>query len=175
MTALEMGAEDRFSCVTFDEEDLFKDNLESLTIEGATEVIEGLEKRPRSVLLFTVCTHAFLGTDLKRVYNELSRRFPDIDFCRCYMDPIMQKNGPSPEMKLRYAYLSNLKELPRKSNTAAVLGIDMKITAEGNDIVYFLQNNGWEVRQLPDCKNYDEAFEMLLSKKIPKDEDVNLQ
>ncbi len=160
MTAFEMGAEDRFSCVTFDEEDLFKDNLETVTIEGTAEAIESLEKRPRSVLLFTVCTHAFLGTDLGKVYGELRKRFPDIDFCRCYMDPIMQKNGPSPEMKLRYAMFSNLKPLEVRKKTAALLGIDMKATAENSDIVKFLTDNGWEIRQLPDCRDYDEFLKL---------------
>lgn len=160
MTALEMGAEDRFSCVTFDEEDLFKDNLETVTIEGTAEVIEGLEKRPRTVMLFTVCTHAFLGTDLGRVYKELERRFPDIDFCRCYMDPIMQKNGPSPEMKLRYAMFANIRELPVRKKTAAVLGIDMKMTSENSDIAALLTENGWELKQLSDCRDYDEFLNL---------------
>ena len=68
-------------------------NLEDITIEGVTDVLKKLERKPKAVLLFTVCLHHFLGCDLKMVYEELDRRFPEIAFVRCYMDPIMQKTG----------------------------------------------------------------------------------
>ena len=62
------------------------------------------------VLLFTVCLHHFLGSDLNRIYEELGQRFPDICFVRCYMDPIMQKHGLTPDQKLRKAMYDPLPE-----------------------------------------------------------------
>ena len=35
----------------------------------------------------------------KRAYEELEDRFPDIFFVRCYMDPIMQKHGLTPDWR----------------------------------------------------------------------------
>ncbi len=160
MTALEMGARDRFSCVTIEEKDMFSDNLETLTIEGVSEVIEKLDKHPRNVMVFTVCVHAFMGANLKKIYDELSRRYPDIDFCRCYMDPIMQKNGPSPDMKLRYAMFEPLKPLDIKRNTVALLGCDLKMHGEKSDIVAYLEDNGFDVLQLQDCKDYDQYLSL---------------
>ena len=160
MTALEMGARDRFSCVTIDEKDMFSDNLETLTIEGTSEVIEKLGYHPRAVMLFTVCVHAFMGANLKKIYDELSRRYPDIDFCRCYMDPIMQKNGPSPDMKLRYAMFEPIKPLEIKRRTVALIGSDIRMNPADSDLVAELESHGYEVRQLQDCKNYDEYLKL---------------
>ncbi|MCR5776816.1 MAG: nitrogenase [Lachnospiraceae bacterium] len=160
MTALEMGARDRFSCVTIEEKDMFSDNLETLTIEGVCEVIEKLDKHPRNIMVFTVCVHAFMGANLKKIYDELSKRYPDIDFCRCYMDPIMQKNGPSPDMKLRYAMFEPLVPLDIKRNTVALLGCDLKMEREQNDIVACLEDNGFTVMQLQDCKDYDDYLSL---------------
>ena len=66
-------------------------NLEELTIEGVTDVLNKRGDHPKAVLLFTVCLHHFLGSNLKYIYRKLEERFPDICFIRCYMDPIMQK------------------------------------------------------------------------------------
>ena len=103
LTAAEMNAADRFSYVIIEEDDLLNGNLEDITIEGVTDVLKKLERKPKAVLLFTVCLHHFLGCDLKMVYEELDRRFPEIAFVRCYMDPIMQKTGLTPDQKLRKA------------------------------------------------------------------------
>ena len=109
LTAAEMNAADRFSFVIVEEEDLLNGNLEDVTIEGVTDVLRKRKDHPKAVLLFTVCLHHFLGCDLERVYEELEDRFPDIFFVRCYMDPIMQKHGLTPDQKLRKAIYDGLK------------------------------------------------------------------
>ena len=96
-------------------------NLEDITIEGVTDVLNKLEEKPKAVLLFTVCLHHFLGCDLERVYQELEERFPKITFIRCYMDPIMQKHGPTPDQKLRKAIYEPLPKRKADENTASLL------------------------------------------------------
>ena len=107
LTAAEMNAADRFSFVIVEEEDLLNGNLEDVTIEGVTDVLKKRGDHPKAVLLFTVCLHHFLGCDLERVYEELEARFPEIFFVRCYMDPIMQKHGLTPDQKLRKSIISS--------------------------------------------------------------------
>ena len=110
LTAAEMNAADRFSFVIVEEEDLLNGNLEDVTIEGVTDVLKKRGDHPKAVLLFTVCLHHFLGCDLERVYEELEARFPEIFFIRCYMDPIMQKHGLTPDQKLRKSIYDALPE-----------------------------------------------------------------
>lgn len=88
--------QDRFSFVIVEEKDLLGGNLEDVTIEGVTDILNRLDEKPKAVLLFTVCLHHFLGSDLDRIYGELEERFPEIFFMRCFMDPVMQKTGPTP-------------------------------------------------------------------------------
>ena len=92
LTAAEMHAEDRFSFVIVEEQNLLNGDLEDLTIEGTADLIRKLKKMPKAILLFTVCIHHFIGCDLERIYRELEEQFPEITFLRCYMDPIMQKH-----------------------------------------------------------------------------------
>ena len=63
-----------------EEKDLLGGNLEDVTIEGVTDILNRLDEKPKAVLLFTVCLHHFLGSDLDRIYGELEERFPEIFF-----------------------------------------------------------------------------------------------
>ena len=128
MTAAEMNAMDRFSCVVLEESDLHAGNLEEITLEGVTDVLEKIRRRrgdssmPEAVLVFPVCLHHFMGCDMKYVYSRLSERFPGITFIKGWMDPIMQKTGPSPDQKLRKAMMDILEPAPSFSARTALLG-----------------------------------------------------
>ena len=84
LTAAEMNAADRFSFVIVEEKDLLGGNLEDVTIEGVTDILNRLDEKPKAVLLFTVCLHHFLGSDLDRIYGELEERFPEIFYAMLY-------------------------------------------------------------------------------------------
>ena len=164
LTAAEMNAADRFSFVTVEEENLLNGNLEDVTIEGVTDVLNKLEKKPKAVLLFTVCLHHFLGCDLDRVYEELGTRFPEIVFVRCFMDPIMQKHGLTPDQKLRKAMYDPL--IPKESDlqTVTLVGSDFALD-ESSDIKRLLRSTGHTLRELPACKTWAE-YQQLGSAEI---------
>ena len=63
-----------------------------------------------------------MGCDLGYVYKELEKRFPQIVFIKGWMDPIMQKTGPSPDMKLRKAMMDILEPSEEKNGLTALLG-----------------------------------------------------
>ena len=77
LTASEMNAGDRFSFVEIKEEDLFNGQMEDLVIEGVSDILHKLPKKPSVVLLFTVCVHHFMGCDLAYIYDTLRSRFPE--------------------------------------------------------------------------------------------------
>lgn len=154
LTAAEMNAADRFSYVIIEEDDLLNGNLEDITIEGVTDVLKKLERKPKAVLLFTVCLHHFLGCDLKMVYEELDRRFPEIEFVRCYMDPIMQKTGLTPDQKLRKAMYDPLKVQKADPHIVTLLGHNFPLD-ETSDIKRFLKKCGCELREITTCDTWD--------------------
>ena len=164
LTAAEMNAADRFSFVTVEEENLLNGNLEDVTIEGVTDVLNKLEKKPKAVLLFTVCLHHFLGCDLDRVYEELGTRFPEIVFVRCFMDPIMQKHGLTPDQKLRKAMYDPLIMKEPDPLTVTLVGSDF-VLDESSDIKRLLRSTGHTLRELPACKTWAE-YQQLGSAEI---------
>ena len=164
LTAAEMNAADRFSFVTVEEENLLNGNLEDVTIEGVTDVLNKLEKKPKAVLLFTVCLHHFLGCDLDRVYEELGTRFPEIVFVRCFMDPIMQKYGLTPDQKLRKAMYDPLITKEPDPLTVTLVGSDF-VLDESSDIKRLLRSTGHTLRELPACKTWAE-YQQLGSAEI---------
>lgn len=145
LTAAEMNAADRFSYVIVEEKDLLYSNLEELTIEGVTDVLNKRGDHPKAVLLFTVCLHHFLGSNLKYIYRKLEERFPDICFIRCYMDPIMQKHSLTPDQKLRKAMYDPLPVCEADEKTVSVLGSDF-VLDESSDIKRLLKRYGYRVR-----------------------------
>lgn len=154
LTAAEMNAADRFSFVIVEEKDLLGGNLEDVTIEGVTDVLKRLDKKPKAVLLFTVCLHHFLGSDLDRIYGELEKRFPEIFFMRCFMDPIMQKTGPTPDQKLRLAMYDAVQERKADPKCVTVLGSDFALD-EGSDICRILKKNEILLREIPTCEAWE--------------------
>ena len=155
LTAAEMNASDRFSYVILEEQDLVEGTVEEITIEGVADVIEKLPRHPRAVMLFTVCLHHFLGCDIPHIYEQLRGRFPDIDFCECYMDPIMQKGGLTPDQKLRRSMYQLLRPRPAKEKTVTLLGSDFAIDQTG-DLAVLLRENGYELRQITECDTYED-------------------
>lgn len=159
LTAAEMNAADRFSYVIVEEKDLLYSNLEELTIEGVTDVLNKRGDHPKAVLLFTVCLHHFLGSNLKYIYRKLEERFPDICFIRCYMDPIMQKHSLTPDQKLRKVMYDPLPVCEADEKTVSVLGSDF-VLDESSDIKRLLKRYGYRVRELPACNTWQELLEM---------------
>lgn len=164
LTAAEMNAAERFSFVIVEEENLLNGNLEDVTIEGVTDILNKLEKKPKAVLLFTVCLHHFLGCDLDRVYEELGTRFPEIVFVRCFMDPIMQKHGLTPDQKLRKAMYDPLITKEPDPLTVTLVGSDF-VLDESSDIKRLLRSTGHTLRELPACKTWAE-YQQLGSAEI---------
>ena len=95
------------------------------------------------MLLFTVCLHHFLGCDLELVYGELEARFPEIVFVRCYMDPIMQKHGATPDQKLRKAMYDPLTAGHIDKKTVTLVGSDF-VLDKNSDIKRLLKNKGYK-------------------------------
>lgn len=157
LTAAEMGQSQRFSMVLLEEDDLIQGTVEDVTLEGVASVLEKLPKLPPVVMVFTVCTHRFLGCDLDYIYGNLERRFPTVRFLRCFMEPITQKEGLSPDQRLRKAMYDPLPVCPSREKTAAILGSDFRLDA-GADLRRMLEESGWTLLEI---QNYDTYVDYL--------------
>ena len=162
LTAAEMGTQDRFSTVAVRENNLLEGDMEELVIEGVTDIINKLPKRPPAVLVYTSCVHHFTGVDLDMIYATLRSRFPDIDFTDCYMNPIMRKSGLTPDQLMRSRLYMLLHERPADPGAVAIIGNDLP-TDEDSDLMLMLKDAGLRVHEITSCKNYAEYQEMAES------------
>lgn len=163
MTAYEMGAEDRFSCVTVNERDLIVDNLETITIDGCCDVIEELLAAgnvPKVIFLFTVCSHRMLSCDFDYVFHSLRKKYPDIIFTHGYMDCIAQKEGPMPDEKLRREMYDFIPKTYTDEKIVNILGSEVTATYENNDLMRMLTDSGVRVRQLSDIHTFEEYMQL---------------
>lgn len=159
LTAAEMGQSQRFSMVLLEEEDLIQGTVEDVTLEGVASVLEKLPKLSPVVMVFTVCTHRFLGCDLDYIYDNLERRFPTVRFLRCFMEPITQKEGLSPDQRLRKAMYDPLPVCPSREKTAAILGSDFRLDA-GADLRRMLEESGWTLLEIQNYDTYADYLEL---------------
>lgn len=162
LTAAEMGAMDRFSTVEIREHNLLDGDMEELVIEGVSDIINKLPKRPPAVLVYTSCVHHFSGVDLDMIYESLRERFPDIDFTDCYMNPIMRKSGLTPDQLMRSRLYTMLHEREIDPRAVAIIGNDLP-TDEESELMQILKANDFKVREITSCRTYEEYQEMAES------------
>lgn len=162
LTAAEMHAQERFSTVEIKEKNLLEGNMEELVIEGVSDIIEKLSKRPPAVLVYTSCVHHFAGCDLEMIYRELRCRFPEIDFTDCYMNPIMRKSGLTPDQLMRSRLYFLLKERKKDPKAVAIIGNDLP-TRNSAELITILKSNGFVIHEITSCKTYAEYQKMAES------------
>lgn len=159
LTAAEMGASHRFSMIAIRENNVLDGDMEDLIIDGVEDILGKLPKRPKAVLLYTSCIHHFIGCDLPLVYRTLRRKFPDVDFTDCYMNPIMRKSGLTPEQLMRRQLYSLLKEQEKEPKAINIIGNDLA-TDRDSELVKLIEENGWKLREITGCTTYDQYQEM---------------
>ena len=162
LTAAELGMSHRFSTVEVREDNLLNGDMEELVIEGVSNILEKLPKMPPAVLVYTSCVHHFAGCDLDMIYAELRRRFPDIDFADCYMNPIMRKSGLTPDQLMRSRLYMPLKKRPVDENAVALIGSDLPVD-EDSDLKQLLRAAARKIHEITACKTYEEYQQMAQS------------
>jgi len=162
LTAAELGMAHRFSTVEVRENNLLDGDMEDLVIEGVSDIIKKLPKKPPVVLVYTSCVHHFAGCDLDMIYGELRQRFPDIDFADCYMNPIMRKSGLTPDQLMRSRLYMPLKSRPVRKGAVALIGSDLPLDGD-SDLMVLLQKNGLKIHEITSCETYEEYQEMAES------------
>ncbi len=162
LTAAEMGAQDRFSTVTIRENNVLDGDMEDLIVEGVSDVLSRLPKTPPAVLVYLSCIHHFMGCDIKLCFDRLRRRFPQVAFTDCYMNPIMRKSGLTPDQLMRRQLYSLLMPQDKEEKSLNLIGNNIP-TEETSDLVQLIRRAGWTLRDITLCRTYGEYQEMAKS------------
>ena len=158
LTAAEMDAAGRFSCVLLREEDITRGTVEQVTLAGIIDVLEKLPALPPCVLVFPVCTHHFLGVDMSFIYQKLEERFPGVDFVRAFMDPVFRKHLP-PDRRLRKVMYDPLPDCAPEPRRVCLLGSDFSLD-DTCDLRRLLAAGGYRWTDIQGCADYA-AFKAL--------------
>jgi hypothetical protein len=161
LTAAEMGksAMDRFSTITIQENNVLDGDMEDLILDGVSDILEHLPNHPKAVLIYTSCIHHFMATDLRLVYQKLAKKYPDIDFVDCYMNPIMRKSKLTPDATMRRQLYRLLKPAEKKEKQVNLIG-NNTVTDENCELVQMLLDGGYTIRDICTCPTYEE-YQMM--------------
>lgn len=159
LTAAEMNASHRFSTIEVRNNNILDGTMEDLIIDGTADILSHLSKIPPAVLIYTSCVHHFTGCDTEYAFSELSRRFKNIDFVHCYMNPIMRKSGLNPDQLMRRQLYSLLKPARKNPYTVCIIGNDLP-TDTSSELNEIITGSGHNLKDITDCKNYAEYLSM---------------
>lgn len=162
LTAAEMGASDRYSTIALTEDDITSGQMEELVIEGVSDILGRLKRKPTAVILFTVCLHHFMGCDIPYIYRTLRDRFPRQRFIEAYMDPIMQKGGLTPDQKLRRGMYDCLEKREKNPKQVNIIGNDLALQPDC-EMLGLLRARGYTVKDLTTCESFEEYLSMAES------------
>ncbi|MHC1721525.1 MAG: nitrogenase component 1 [Clostridiaceae bacterium] len=162
LTAAEMNASDRFSTIAIRENNVIEGDMESLIVDGVTDILGKLPKKPKAVLIFTSCIHHFMGCDLPLVYRTLRRKFPDINFAENFMNPIMRKSGLTPDQLTRRQLYSFLEERPLKNRFVNIIGNNIP-TDESSELLSLIHSGGYDLKDITICRSYEDYLSLAES------------
>lgn len=155
LSAAEMNLTDRFSTVAIEEHNVTDGDMEELLVEGVTDILNRLKKRPPCVLIYTSCIHHFMGTDLDDCFRTLSDRFPDVDFVDCYMTPTMRKSTLNPDKMMRKRLYAAIKPLKTDDRDVLLCGNCFSVS-ETSEIKTLIKKAGKRLLELPAIDNYSD-------------------
>ncbi len=163
LTTAEMGAMDKLSTITVGEDNILEGDMEEMLLEGTEQIIRELPEKPRMMMIFTSCIHHFMAVNYRRVYKILERKYPEIDFIDCYMDPIMRRTAPVIPSLWRQMHRV-LKPSDQKDPVQVnLIGNCFPHTGENCDLTALLKEKKIRYMELNSCGSYDEFLTMSRS------------
>lgn len=154
MSAAELRALDRFSTITIEDRNLLEGNTEAALVDGVTDILSHLPKRPKGVIIYTSCVHEFVGSDLTFSFEELRKRFPDIAFTDGYMTPILRKRI-TPDMRNRRQIYTLLQRADTHDNGVTIVG-DVRPIGADSDIRAIVESAGRPWRSITATRTWDD-------------------
>ncbi len=159
LTATEGDFADRFHTIAIRENNVLEGDTEQLIIDGVDDILAKIDERPKAIELYTSCIHYFIGCDINYVFAKLRANHPDIDFIDCYMNPIMRFTKLPPDPTMRKQMFGLLKQKPLNNKHINIIGNDFRTNTD-SEFLDIMRSNGYEVKEIQDCKTYEEFQNM---------------
>ena len=119
--------------------------------------------RPRAIQIQVTCIDDLLGTDHAALRSLLETRFPDVRFCITRIDPIILDGGQPPAYEMMKQIYSLLSPTGRREDAVNLICGEGELTHR-SELFAVLEQMGMEVRQIYDCRTFDEFLNMASSR-----------
>ena len=159
--AIQHHYKNRLSYIYIDQEDIVE-GYDQLIMDGCEELLERTKENIKLLFIYVSCLDDFIGTDLDKVAATLEVRHPGILFRGGHMNPIASSTKMPPAVTTFDAMLSVLPEHESLDNGVTIWGNFVGIPAEC-ELIRILNRHGHTVRQISDCRDFDEYCEMSRS------------
>ena len=149
----------RFFCLNLEEKDVVTGRHLAKIPAAVKEVYDWLNVKPSVFMICITCVDALLGTDIERVCRK-AEDLINIPVRPCYMYALTREGNRPPMVHVRQSLYSLLKPLPRKKNSADILGFFSPLE-ENCELFALLKAMGIEnIRQISACGSYEEFLKM---------------
>ena len=157
--AIQQGYKNRLSYLYLEESDIIS-GYDAAICEAVGELLERLQKRPKVLIVFVSCLDDLIGTDCDAVMEELSQRYPDIQFRMGHMNPISTNSDEPPLVSI----WKNVYSLMESSQQEKKLGVNMLGNYvpihEESEIFEVLANFNMKLYHVGNCTTYEELRDM---------------
>lgn len=158
--ALQHGYRQQISYMFIDETDLSLGVTEEDVFRAVEEVLEVAEKRPKVILLFFSCVLYMAGFDWDGAVENLSKRFPDVRFQACMMNPVASDRQVAPALSMQHSLCQLWDTEGERKNTLNLIGNYVSLPPE-NELFEVLSQCGVEkVLHWSEMPTYEEYKEM---------------
>lgn len=161
LTAAEMGDMERFSSIVIEEHHLFDGTMEEMIIDSIADILHRLPQLPKVAFIYPSCVHHFMGCDFDGIYATLQDEFPTVKFMPCWMDPIRRQSNFTAEMRTRQQIYGALEKASVDTTSVNIVGSNLPVV--DCELRQLIEENGFTLRQLPECQTYNDYEAMATS------------
>lgn len=159
LSASEFDGMDRFAMITVKENNLYDNSMESLFIDGVTDILDHRDTLPTALFLFNSCIHKMLAIDMPYIYRELRRRFPTVHFVESSMDCTMRKSKINYEEACNRQLYAALDPCPIDDRAVNIIGNYFPLRQD-SELFQMLTKFGYTVRDINRVRTWEEYQEM---------------
>ena len=147
------GLKDRISYLFVDQSDII-DGYDDLIISKVPEYLSLIApKRPKVLFIFGSCLDDLIGTDRDSIIEDLSRKYEDIIFRFCTMNPISLDSKSPPPVTMQRNMYSLLEADGPKRKAVNIIG-NLDDVHMDSDLRSFLAYGGYEVNHISEKKTF---------------------
>ena len=156
------GLKDRVHYLFLSDTDIISGDFEEMIVENVDTLFEILDERPKVLMIYTACIDDLLGTDHEPILKEVRKKYPDVKFRHCRMNPISLDTPNPPGITTNIEMYSLLEPSEKQQKAVNIIGTNVSYD-DTNDLKQILHAKGYRVHHIADYERFEDFQEMARS------------